>query len=202
MIIPSMFEASFQIRDPRIEAEVHGALDSGLLWPDPLIQLNPAFEPGDSIDELVTAGVLHEECGRIFRKDKQPGSNNSGNPLRLYKHQSDAIRCAAAGHNYVLTTGTASGKSLSYIVPVQDAGEKATGSRIRGRCFRRGACSRNRWPHDRRKAGLTKQALEQLQAAANTGNGGERNRYCGPDRGPLVQFGGFRECLNSGENPS
>ena len=109
-----------QIRDSRIEAEVHGALDSGLLWPDPLIQLNPAFEPGDSIDELVTAGVLHEECGRIFRKDKQPGSNNSGNPLRLYKHQSDAIRRAAAGHNYVLTTGTASGKSLSYIVPLVD----------------------------------------------------------------------------------
>jgi ATP-dependent helicase YprA (DUF1998 family) len=107
-----------QIRDVRIRRAVESALDSGLLWPDPLIQLNPAFEPGDSIDELLAQGILHEECGRVFRKDKECGSNNSGNPLRLYKHQSDAIRCAAAGHNYVLTTGTASGKSLSYIVPV------------------------------------------------------------------------------------
>ncbi len=107
-----------QIRDLRTQREVVSALDSGLLWPDPLIQLNPAFEPGDSIDDLVDAGILHEDCGRVFRKDKEPGSNNSGKALRLYKHQSDAIRCAAGGHNYVLTTGTASGKSLSYIVPI------------------------------------------------------------------------------------
>lgn len=107
-----------QIRDSGIRKEVTTAFDSGLLWPDPLIQLNPAFEPGDSIDDLVDAGILHEECGRVFRKDKEPGGNNSGKPLRLYKHQSGAIRCAVAGHNYVLTTGTASGKSLSYIVPI------------------------------------------------------------------------------------
>jgi len=38
--------------------------------------------------------------------------------LRLYKHQSDAIRVAVGGQNYVLTTGTASGKSLAHIAPV------------------------------------------------------------------------------------
>jgi ATP-dependent helicase YprA (DUF1998 family)/very-short-patch-repair endonuclease len=109
-----------QIRDSGVRNQVLDALDSGLLWPEPLIQLNPAFEAGDSIDDLVEAGILHDECGRIFRKDKERGSNNSGKALRLYKHQSDAIRCAAAGHNYVLTTGTASGKSLSYIIPAVD----------------------------------------------------------------------------------
>ena len=29
---------------------------------------------------------------RVFRKDREPGSNHSGKPLRLYKHRSDAIR--------------------------------------------------------------------------------------------------------------
>lgn len=29
------------------------ALDAGALWPDALIQLNPSFEPGKTIDELV-----------------------------------------------------------------------------------------------------------------------------------------------------
>jgi hypothetical protein len=29
------------------------------LWPDPLIQLNPTFKPGKTVDELVTAGVLN-----------------------------------------------------------------------------------------------------------------------------------------------
>ena len=106
------------IRDQKIRVHVESGLASGLLWPDPLIQLNPAFEPGDSIDELVEARILHDECANVFQKDKQPGPNNTGKALRLYKHQSDAIRVAVGGQNYVLTTGTASGKSLAYIVPI------------------------------------------------------------------------------------
>ena len=106
------------IRDQKIRDHVESGLASGLLWPDPLIQLNPAFEPGDSIDELVEARILHDECANVFQKDKQPGPNNTGKALRLYKHQSDAIRVAVGGQNYVLTTGTASGKSLAYIVPI------------------------------------------------------------------------------------
>ncbi len=35
-----------QIRDPVIRATVQQELDSGLLWPETLIQLNPSFEPG------------------------------------------------------------------------------------------------------------------------------------------------------------
>ena len=108
------------IRDLEINRCVQEALTSGLLWPDPLIQLNPAFEPGETVDDLVQQGILHEECGRIFRKDKEPGSNNSGKRLHPYRHQADAIRSAAQGHNYILTTGTASGKSLSYIIPIVD----------------------------------------------------------------------------------
>src|SRR3546814_2671222 len=55
----------------------------------------------------------------IFRIGKS-ASQFAGEPLRLHKHQVDAIRQAAAGQNYVLTTGTGSGKSLSYIVPIVD----------------------------------------------------------------------------------
>ncbi|MBU2622575.1 MAG: DEAD/DEAH box helicase, partial [Proteobacteria bacterium] len=93
------------------------ALDAGALWPDALIQLNPSFEPGKTIDALVTEGVLHKGSERIFQRDKtdEPGS---GNPLRLHKHQEEAIRIGVHGDNYVLTTGTGSGKSLAYIIPI------------------------------------------------------------------------------------
>ena len=64
-----------------IRDHVEGGLASGLLWPDPLIQLNPAFEPGDSIDELVEARILPDECANVFQEDKQPGPNNAGNAL-------------------------------------------------------------------------------------------------------------------------
>ena len=40
--------------------------------------------------------------------------------MRLHKHQEDAVRIGATGANYVLTTGTGSGKSLTYIIPIVD----------------------------------------------------------------------------------
>src|SRR5690349_1850966 len=115
----SDFVRSFiHIRDDRIRNAVQAELQGGLLWPDPLIQLNPSFEPGEWVDELVAQGVLHDECKRIFRIKPQPG--NLGHPLRLHRHQSEAVRTARAGNNYVLTTGTGSGKSLAYIIPIVD----------------------------------------------------------------------------------
>jgi ATP-dependent helicase YprA (DUF1998 family) len=107
-----------QIHDERIAEHVEAQLKRGVLWPDPLIQLNPSFEPGEWIDELVDSGVLHEECRRIFRKKPEPTTDQG--PLRLHRHQAQAVRVARAGRNYILTTGTGSGKSLSYIVPIVD----------------------------------------------------------------------------------
>ncbi len=107
-----------QIRDPAIREKVEAELGSGLLWPETLIQLNPAFEPGGSVDDLVDAGVLHEGCRRVFRI--KPEADSPGRPLRLHRHQDEAIRVARQDGNYVLTTGTGSGKSLAYIVPIVD----------------------------------------------------------------------------------
>jgi len=48
----SSYIGSFiNIRDPRIREYVDEKLSGGLLWPDPLIQINPAFEPGHWVDE-------------------------------------------------------------------------------------------------------------------------------------------------------
>ncbi|MEW6273407.1 MAG: DEAD/DEAH box helicase [Thermodesulfobacteriota bacterium] len=107
-----------ELRDARIRDLVDRDLGKGLLWPDPLIQLNPNFEPGEWIDGLVDSGELHEECRRIFRK--KPAPDVDAGPLRLHRHQVDAIRAARSGANYVLTTGTGSGKSLAYIIPIVD----------------------------------------------------------------------------------
>lgn len=107
-----------QIKDQRIREFVDHSVQHGLLWPDPLVQLNPSFEPGKWIDELVSEGLLSKESSRIFRRKSVPEA--AGDPLRLHKHQEDAIRVAKGGHNYLLTTGTGSGKSLAYIIPIVD----------------------------------------------------------------------------------
>lgn len=109
-----------QIRDARVAEYLHGELDRGALWPDPLVQLNPSFQPGDWIDELVAQGVLHPRCEQIFRKGKDRDPAGLGERLRLHRHQAEAVRASMSGGNYVLTTGTGSGKSLAYIVPIVD----------------------------------------------------------------------------------
>ena len=115
----SYINSFIQIRDPQINHYVQQKLQEGVLWPEPLIQLNPLFAPGETIDELVAQGVLHPGCARIFRKDKSAG-DDLGRPLRLHQHQSEAVRVARSGASYVLTTGTGSGKSLAYIIPIVD----------------------------------------------------------------------------------
>ncbi len=105
------------IQDNRIAEKVKEATDKGAFWPDPLLQLNPNFASGAHVDELVSRGELHQECKQIFRVKKTDGI---GKQMRLYKHQLDALRVAQQKENYVLTTGTGSGKSLAYIVPIVD----------------------------------------------------------------------------------
>jgi len=106
------------IKDPAIRRLVEREMDQGFLWPDPLIQLNPSFEPGDPLQTLIDQGELHPECINIFREKREDG--HVGAPFRLHRHQVEGIRAARAGESYVLTTGTGSGKSLSYIVPIVD----------------------------------------------------------------------------------
>ncbi len=107
-----------RIADSRVARQVEEEMGRGLLWPEPLLQLNPAFQPGRSIDELVAQQVLHKDCERIFRA--KANDNDFGRPIRLHRHQDQAIEIAQARRPYVVTTGTGSGKSLSYIIPIVD----------------------------------------------------------------------------------
>jgi hypothetical protein len=106
-------------RDRRIAAHVAERLDSGLQWPDPSLSLNPNFASGGTITELVREQLLHPECGRIFRVKDHP-DDPGRQVLRLHRHQREAVEVARSGLSYVLTTGTGSGKSLGYIVPIVD----------------------------------------------------------------------------------
>jgi len=105
------------IRHDALRAKVDEEMARGALWPDPLLQLNPAYESGGSVEDLVRAGTLHAECAKIFRRKTDA---DHGTPLQLYRHQVEAIDVAARGEPYVVTTGTGSGKSLTYIIPIVD----------------------------------------------------------------------------------
>ncbi|GLY82300.1 DEAD/DEAH box helicase [Actinoallomurus iriomotensis] len=110
---------AISVQDERIAAEVRRGLDVGEQWPDPWLSLNPSFASGGSVSELVRSGLLHPECERIFRANKSEDSL-AGKTLELYRHQRDAIEAARTRQSYVLTTGTGSGKSLAYVIPIVD----------------------------------------------------------------------------------
>lgn len=94
-----------------VEREV---FDNAQLWPAPLVQVSPSYAFGATVDELAKEGVIAEETARIFRDEE-------GKPIRLYRHQEDAIRKAQAGESFVVTSGTGSGKSLCYFLPIVDS---------------------------------------------------------------------------------
>lgn len=98
------------VHDPRIDEFVHGRLEAGELWPDAVLQLNPAFEMDQTMGELAAEGILRSETAKFF-----------GVGQKLYKHQREAIDIALRDESYVVTTGTGSGKSLTYLVPIYDA---------------------------------------------------------------------------------
>lgn len=121
------FTRSFtRIRASDIQAFVDEAYESGRYWPAPLVQVNPNFKTGHTVETLVKAGGLHAECARIFRAGKSASS--PGVSLTLFKHQEEAIGFAQSGKSYVLTTGTGSGKSLAYFIPIVDGILKAKAS--------------------------------------------------------------------------
>ncbi len=115
----SFTSAFVSARDTRVANFLDERLEAGAQWPDPWISLNPSFQSGGSITQLVQDGLLHPENEKIFRDKPTPESWGT-HTLSLHQHQRDAIEVARTGQSYVLTTGTGSGKSLAYIIPIVD----------------------------------------------------------------------------------
>ncbi|MFS8909451.1 DEAD/DEAH box helicase, partial [Synechococcus sp. OH2] len=115
----------FLVADPRAQAFVDQALEEGIhLWPEPLVQLSPSYpsyKDGSTVDELAAAGRIAQETAHIFRFE-------DGRPFRLYRHQEEAITKALAGESFVVTSGTGSGKSLCYFLPILDNWIRQKGS--------------------------------------------------------------------------
>lgn len=99
-------EGFLNIKDEKVKGFVKTALDKGYLWTEPLIQLNPAYKRTATVKQLIDRNVLHPECDRYFPQ------------YNFYEHQEKAFKLAQQGLPYVVTTGTGSGKSLSYVVPI------------------------------------------------------------------------------------
>ncbi|WP_026453391.1 DEAD/DEAH box helicase [Saccharomonospora iraqiensis] len=111
------------LRDPALADALERAIDnSPTLIKGPLLEATPAYAPGASLADLVQEGVLSRQL-LSFASPALPADRP------LYRHQEQAIRKAVAGRNIVVATGTGSGKTESFLVPVLEhlARERANG---------------------------------------------------------------------------
>ncbi len=108
------FSKSFcSIRADDLKSQIDDVYGSKRFWPTALLSLNPRFRAGPTVNDLVKSGDLDEAAEQVFRF--------GDTPLRFHKHQAEALAKAKSGRSYVVTTGTGSGKSLCFFVPIVDA---------------------------------------------------------------------------------
>lgn len=104
----SYIKSFISIKDSRIKVVVEKAFEESGFIPEPLIQFNPSFDTGETLTDLVKEGKVHADLPVIF------GSYN------LYKHQVEALKIGTQGKGFVVTSGTGSGKSLTFLATIFD----------------------------------------------------------------------------------
>jgi len=105
----------FKVADDRAREFIERELvQEARLWPEPLLQVSPSYARAASVDELVNRGWLLPQTANVFRDE-------NGSPFVLYQHQLEAFERARDEQSYVVTSGTGSGKSLTYFLPIVDA---------------------------------------------------------------------------------
>ncbi|MEZ5264723.1 MAG: DEAD/DEAH box helicase [Acidimicrobiales bacterium] len=105
---------TFAPRHPVFHGEFVNAVSQGIdLTRGPYLQATAPFTPGCSVRQLIDEGVLDRGFRRL----------GSGFPLDrpLHLHQEQAVRKVIShGRNLVVSTGTGSGKTETFLVPILD----------------------------------------------------------------------------------
>ena len=103
------------VRDPALAVALADCIAaSPLLTKGPLLEATPPYRTGSSLRDLIGEGVLDPAFARLGGP-----ALPLGRPL--YSHQEQALRKAAAGRNLVVATGTGSGKTECFLLPVLSA---------------------------------------------------------------------------------
>lgn len=109
-------EAAYHIRDPRLVTQRKTLLNTpGVIHQQPFVESTPRYQPGPTFSEL---GLGEDEL-RLLEDLSSPGQRGRVFYDPPYQHQAEALRLAHCDHrNLVITTGTGSGKTESFLLPM------------------------------------------------------------------------------------
>lgn len=103
-------KTAFHIKDPEYKRIFEERLkESGAFRKGPYLDVTNSFAKGKSLEELIQEGLISSE----FRKIKP-----LYNIPNLHYHQEEALRKAIKGNNLVVSTGTGSGKTECFLLPL------------------------------------------------------------------------------------
>lgn len=103
------------VRDPKMGAALTHAIDtSPLLDKGPFLEATPPYAPRATLQDLIDEGVLSSGFADLA-SDAMPLDRP------LYAHQESSVRKVGAGRNVVVATGTGSGKTESFLLPILDS---------------------------------------------------------------------------------
>ncbi len=113
---------TFDIRDAEFAQLFHEQLSADKeFFKGPYLDAMPPYQPGASIQALVEEGTL----SHLFAPANDGGicvEHATGDELvyrrPLYAHQENALRKALEGKNLIVSTGTGSGKTESFLLPI------------------------------------------------------------------------------------
>lgn len=101
--------SSFKFKAKKLQKLFEQQLEVEELFKGPYVDLKLPFQRGKSLDKLMNEGIICQS----FRK---LGDMNFERPL--YSHQEEAIRHICSGRSAIITTGTGSGKTESFLLPI------------------------------------------------------------------------------------
>lgn len=101
--------SSFHFGDECLQGLFETQLEKERLLKGPYVDLNLPFQRGKSINALIEEGV-------VCKSFKKLGDINFERPL--YAHQEESIRHISRGRSAIITTGTGSGKTESFLFPI------------------------------------------------------------------------------------
>ncbi|HNT74631.1 MAG TPA: DEAD/DEAH box helicase [Anaerolineae bacterium] len=105
-----------RFQNSRIEQWIGERLADGtLLWKPPYVQLSRPFAAGEPFADLVAAGILHPRTPGVFRRAVDDPASL---PYTPHRHQTEAVRRILSGKNVIVATGTGSGKSFTFGIPI------------------------------------------------------------------------------------
>ena len=102
-------KSSFKFNNSKLQKLFEQQLEKEDLFKGPYVDLNLPFQRGMSLDEMIADGAVCKSFRRL-------GDMNFDRPL--YSHQEESIRCICSGRSAIITTGTGSGKTESFLYPI------------------------------------------------------------------------------------